>query len=483
MGTRSVSGGNGPLTIPAIAGCCGGFVVIGALQALYGPAIPAFRTRFGVSPSVAGLALSAEFTGALVGIVIYHLLRPLAGDRRLLVICYAVMALGASLFAISPQWPMALAASLITGFGSGGIDYGLNRLFATGFGRRSTAMLNLLNAHFGVGAVVGPVLIGAVGAARFPWLFGGVAAASLLLNPTLRGVRPDPAHERRRPGVRTAQRGPAAGERPGVIGPAGSSPAPPRRPPRRRARSRSRARIRSTACTTAGRTAWSRIRRSSGPSTAYRLSRRRTPGRPGEPPATRGRTGLIVVAFVAIYVLYVAIESGVGGWEPTHLEAAGYSAAVAATATSGFWLALAIGRFAAVPVTLRWPGPDRHPLLSRHGRVLAAGGDPGRRAVGVRRAGAVVRPNLGHRPAVAGARRAEGHRGQRLRDGLLDGGRDRLPAVAGLGHRDRRCPFRSADPVHPGRRLHRDQRLAPPRHPGQPRMIGAGWVRYDSSRA
>lgn len=218
MGTRSVSGGNGPLTIPAIAGCCGGFVVIGALQALYGPAIPAFRTRFGVSPSVAGLALSAEFTGALVGIVIYHLLRPLAGDRRLLVICYAVMALGASLFAISPQWPMALAASLITGFGSGGIDYGLNRLFATGFGRRSTAMLNLLNAHFGVGAVVGPVLIGAVGAARFPWLFGGVAAASLLLIPTLRGVRPDPAHERRRPGMRTAQRGPAAGERPGVIG-------------------------------------------------------------------------------------------------------------------------------------------------------------------------------------------------------------------------------------------------------------------------
>ena len=30
---------------------------------------------------------------------------------------------------------------------------------------------------------------------------------------------------------------------------------------------------------------------------------------------------------------------------------------MAATATSGFWLALTIGRFAAVPVSLRWPGP------------------------------------------------------------------------------------------------------------------------------
>jgi fucose permease len=53
----------------------------------------------------------------------------------------------------------------------------------------------------------------------------------------------------------------------------------------------------------------------------------------------------------------VAIESGVGGWEPTHLEAVGYSSSVAATATSGFWLALTVGRFAAVPVSLRWPAP------------------------------------------------------------------------------------------------------------------------------
>ena len=66
---------------------------------------------------------------------------------------------------------------------------------------------------------------------------------------------------------------------------------------------------------------------------------------------------MIVAAFVAIYVLYVAIESGVGGWEPTHLEAVGYPATVAATATSAFWLALTAGRFLAIPVSLRWPAP------------------------------------------------------------------------------------------------------------------------------
>jgi fucose permease len=259
-------------------------VVIGGLQALYGPAIPAFRDRFGVSPSAAGLGLSADFAGALIGVVLFHLLRARFGDRRLLAASYALVGVGTAGFALAPSWPLALAASLVTGFGSGGIDYGLNRLFSIGFGRRSAAMLNLLNAHFGVGAVIGPVLTGWVGAARYPWLFGGVAVASVLLIPTVAGVHPDRA-------ARTQ-----GADHPEITGDRGPASQPGRR-----------------------------------------------------------RIGLIVAAFVVIYVLYVAIESGVGGWEPTQLEAVGYPATVAATATSAFWLALTAGRFIAVPVSMRWP--------------------------------------------------------------------------------------------------------------------------------
>jgi fucose permease len=280
-----------PLTRIALAGSCAGFVVIGGLQALYGPAIPAFRATFGVSPSVAGLGLSAEFAGALIGIVGYHLLMARLGDRRLLAVSYALMAVGTTGFALAPSWPLALAAALFTGFGSGGIDYGLNHLFAIGYGRRSAAMLNLLNAYFGVGAVIGPALIGWAGARRYPWLFGAVAVAAVLLIPTLRGVHPA-----------RADQGRAALRSKRLPSDISNDPSP-------------------------------------------------APG-----PARR-RIGVIVAAFVALYVLYVAIESGVGGWEPTHLEAVGYSATVAATATSAFWLALTAGRFLAIPVSLRWPAP------------------------------------------------------------------------------------------------------------------------------
>lgn len=47
----------------AVVASCVGFVLIGALQALYGPAIPAFRDAHDLSPSAAGLGLSAHFIG------------------------------------------------------------------------------------------------------------------------------------------------------------------------------------------------------------------------------------------------------------------------------------------------------------------------------------------------------------------------------------------------------------------------------------
>lgn len=181
-------------SVPAFSGAavvasCIGFVLIGALQALYGPAIPAFRTEFGLSPSGAGLGLSAHFVGGVAGVLVFDRLYGRIGNRRLLGGSYLLMAVGAAGFAVAPNWPVGLFAALLAGLGFGGIDYGLNQLFATGFGHRSTAMLNILNAHFGVGAILGPALIGLVGSAHYPAVFLGFAALTLPLLLCLRGVR------------------------------------------------------------------------------------------------------------------------------------------------------------------------------------------------------------------------------------------------------------------------------------------------------
>ncbi|MFD3940671.1 MFS transporter [Streptomyces sp. NPDC058611] len=266
-----------PLLTPvAIVASCVAFVVIGALQALYGPAIPALREEFGISPAVAGLSLSAHFIGALLGVLIYHVLRGRLNNRTLLGGSYLLMTVGAALFAFSPSWILALTGTFVIGLGFGGIDYGLNQLFAIGFGRRSTAMLNLLNGHFGVGAIAGPALIGWLGADSYPEIFVGLGIVCLLILLTLGGV---------------AAREPKAAVTDGEE-------------------------------------------------------------------ARGGRVLPVIAAFIGIYVLHVAIETGVGGWEPTHLEAVGYGAATAATATSAYWAAMTIGRFVIVPLSLRWSAPS-----------------------------------------------------------------------------------------------------------------------------
>lgn len=60
---------------------------------------------------------------------------------------------------------------------------------------------------------------------------------------------------------------------------------------------------------------------------------------------TPGRPSRLVLVFVAAFVLYVAIENGIAGWMTSHLESTGLGSPAAAAFTSGFWLALAAGRF------------------------------------------------------------------------------------------------------------------------------------------
>jgi fucose permease len=82
-----------------------------------------------------------------------------------------------------------------------------------------------------------------------------------------------------------------------------------------------------------------------------------SPRKAGAPP------GMIVGIFLAGYVFYVGMEAGVGGWMTSHLESVGVQSLEAASLTSGFWLAMAVGRLLAVLI------PDRVPP----GAVVIAG--------------------------------------------------------------------------------------------------------------
>src|SRR6266849_3429618 len=76
---------------------------------------------------------------------------------------------------------------------------------------------------------------------------------------------------------------------------------------------------------------------------------------PFMPSRTANSSAVLLGIFMVAFALYVGMEAGIGGWMPSHLESIGLQSVAAATLTSGFWLALAVGRLLAAFVPAHVP--------------------------------------------------------------------------------------------------------------------------------
>ena len=168
-------------------GSVAAFVLIGAQQSLYGPAIPALRANYHISAATAGAALSVHFAGAMLGVLALPLSRRLRlPDHAALGISLALIAAGCFTFLISPDWLLSLAGAFVAGVGSGGIDGGVNQIFTEVYTEGSHGTLNLLHGCFGLGAIVGPVAVALL--PSYGWAFAGCTLLALLVLPMLHGV-------------------------------------------------------------------------------------------------------------------------------------------------------------------------------------------------------------------------------------------------------------------------------------------------------
>jgi fucose permease len=153
------------------------FISIGFPDAVLGVAWPAMRLTFDRSLSNLGFILFASGSGYfLSGVVAGRVLERL-GVGRLLAISTTFVAVGLFGYALTPSfWPLLIAAVLI-GLGSGAVDTGLNFYAAEHF---SVTVMNWLHAFFGIGAMVGPLIMSGVFAAGGSWRVGYVIVATLI---------------------------------------------------------------------------------------------------------------------------------------------------------------------------------------------------------------------------------------------------------------------------------------------------------------
>lgn len=147
------------------------FVMMGAGQSLYGPALPAFSRIFAVTEAQAGMLVSAHWVGCFIGVAVAFLYGASITPRHAL----AGMAVGAAMVATMAGWWLTLAGATVFGLGYGMSTVVFNPRVLRAFGTYGPSMLSLLNATFGVGAIAAPLIFVAFGSDP-RWSFGLTAA-------------------------------------------------------------------------------------------------------------------------------------------------------------------------------------------------------------------------------------------------------------------------------------------------------------------
>lgn len=155
------------------------FVVLGFYDGMLGVAWPSMRAvdgGFGQQIDALGALLLATSVAFLLASFTTGRFAARLGFDKLFITACIVRGLGILGIALAPAWPWAVASGLVFGFGSGLMDSGMNTFFAMRFNER---LMNWLHAAFGIGATLGPLLMGAVLGLGLVWRWGFALVAVL----------------------------------------------------------------------------------------------------------------------------------------------------------------------------------------------------------------------------------------------------------------------------------------------------------------
>lgn len=154
------------------------FALMGAAGGSYGQAIPPLRAEHGLGAGEAGVIITIHAIAALLGVGAYTLTRRWTLRLRLILATVSFIT-GCGVFGTAHVWPLTLLATFLIGFGFGIAGNAYNTSFAVSFGKKSVIMLTLINAVFGIGSLLGPLIVGIIGAGHFRAVYLAVAIGAL----------------------------------------------------------------------------------------------------------------------------------------------------------------------------------------------------------------------------------------------------------------------------------------------------------------
>ena len=150
------------------------FIGQGLPGGLLGVAWPSIRHTFGLRLDAIAALLTVATIGSLLTALTSGAVVARIGIGRFLLAGTVSAVIGLVGYALTPGWWVMVACGLLVGAAAGAVDAGLNAYFAA---NHSARLMNWLHACFGLGAMLGPLLMTALLTAGQSWRWGYVAVA------------------------------------------------------------------------------------------------------------------------------------------------------------------------------------------------------------------------------------------------------------------------------------------------------------------
>ena len=135
------------------------FAIMGGFTSSYGVMVPFFRKEFGLTLAQSGIIFFIHGITALAGVAIGTV--SVSKFKASLVggLGVPLMGMGALLIGFAPSWLITLFGVAIVGVGFGACDATISQFLSRGGSTKAVRLVNILNAGFALGAVIGPILI------------------------------------------------------------------------------------------------------------------------------------------------------------------------------------------------------------------------------------------------------------------------------------------------------------------------------------
>lgn len=135
------------------------YISCGIIAMLPGPALPVLAAHTGVSLDIAGWIFTANALGFALGVMISGTLSARMNSKYLLMTGVCVIGIVAIIIPWTHIFALLLAAQFIAGIGFGAVDVSINVIATLTFHDVLGEILNVLHSAFGLGALIGPLLL------------------------------------------------------------------------------------------------------------------------------------------------------------------------------------------------------------------------------------------------------------------------------------------------------------------------------------